>query len=344
VAEIAGESCDGDDAMGTRLVGWLADANPEVACEVWRRIGSPAMSASALDGIAAQWVPRLSDPRAEPSPLARAAIGRALGGFDLDRRHGIGLRADALPDIDWVRIETPQPFVYQQGTHPPLPPFKIARYPVTHRQSQAFIDAGGYGADNPWWKGLAQRFDAPADAQWTEPNAPRETVSWYEAVAFCRWLGHALDQQIILPTEQQWERAARGLDGREYPWGFGYRAGSANCRETASDIDGGVDVGRTTAAGIFSVCSEEGVFDLAGNVAAWCLNEYKNSNQNGTSGEAARVIRGGSWGSVARDLRAISRLGGSPGIRGYFGGFRLCRVSPIEKPITGALTTGPLKR
>ena len=183
VAEIAVESLTSDTAAVQRLIGWLAEANPGLAADIWRQVGEPVLSPAALHATAAQWRPRLTDANAEPSPLARAAIGRWLGALGLDQRTGIGVRADGLPDIDWVRIETPTGFIYQGAQHPALPAFDIARYPVTHRQFQAFIDAGGY-ADARWWNGLADRFDAPRAAEWREPNAPRETVSWYEAVAF----------------------------------------------------------------------------------------------------------------------------------------------------------------
>lgn len=117
VAEIAGESCQGDTAMLLRLVGWLAQANPALSSEVWQRAGSLTLPDETLHAIAAQWRPGLCDAEIAPSPLARAAIGRALGRFDLDRRHGIDLGANGLPDIDWVHIQTPGPFTYQDGTH-----------------------------------------------------------------------------------------------------------------------------------------------------------------------------------------------------------------------------------
>ena len=93
-----------------------------------------------------------------------------------------------------------------------LPPFEIARYPVTHAQFQAFIGAGGYAPDAPWWQGL-QRPDQPRPARWPDANAPRETVSWFEATAFCRWLAAATGEPIRLLTEQEWERAAAGMAG-----------------------------------------------------------------------------------------------------------------------------------
>ena len=296
-----------------------------------------------LQAIAAQWVPHLGDAQAEPSALARAAIGRALGQWDLDRRHGIGLRADGLPEIDWVRIKTPGPFFCQDGQHPALPTFDIARYPVTHRHFQAFVDAGGY-ADDRWWKGLAKRIEAPLDAAWAEPNAPRETVSWYEAVAFCRWLGAQWGQDIRLPTEAQWERAARGVRGRKYPWGKVYLAGCANCNEVASEVTDGVFIGRTSAVGIYPHPSAEGVHDLAGNVWEWCLNEQERPLNMDDSGNASRVLRGGSWVNDTGNLRAAFRYGHAPDVRVSDFGFRVCRVSPIEKLGTGALDAGSLAR
>ena len=80
--------------------------------------------------------------------------------------------------------------------------------------------------------GLVQRIERPKDSTWTQPNRPRTEVSWYEAVAFCRWLSSELAMEIRLPTEVEWEKAARGTDGREYPWGDGYLAGFANVHET----------------------------------------------------------------------------------------------------------------
>ena len=344
VAEIAAESIAADAAAVQRLVGWLAEANPGLALDVWRRADAPPLPPEALRATAAQWRPRLTDANAEPSPLARAAIGRWLGALGLDDRLAISLRADGLPDIGWVRIATPKGFVYQGRRHPPLPAFDIARYPVTHRQFQAFIDAGGY-AEPRWWRGLAQRIDAPGDAAWPDPNAPRERVSWYEAVAFCRWLSAALNQDIRLPTEQQWERAASGTEGAEYPWGKGYAAGNANCDEVTFDkLPGGVKVGRTTAVGIFPLTSAEGVFDLAGNVWEWCLNEHEKPDKVATAGDASRVLRGGSWYNNAQLLRAAHRFDGPPDVRYYSIGFRVCRVAPIEKLVAGALDAGPLTR
>jgi len=157
-------------------------------------------------------------------------------------------------------------------------------------------------------------------------------VSWYESVAFCRWLSHRLGFDVRLPTEQQWERAARGTEGAIYPWGDEYRAGRANCNEVLSQVEGGTYLGHTTAVGIYPFPSAEGVYDLAGNVWEWCLNEYARPERIDIAGEASRVLRGGSWNSDTEYLRAANRYYGYvPGNRNYFIGFRVCRGSPSNR-------------
>jgi hypothetical protein len=323
VAEIAVESLGNDGPAKAAFIGWLAEANPEVASEVWRRLGQAALPDAVLAGIGSRWLARMTDPEQEPHPHARAAIGRALGRFGLDRRKGVGLRADGLPDIDWVRIPGDAPFIYQDGVSRRLPTFHIARYPITHAQFQAFIDAGGYRED-VWWRGLSGRFDTPASARWDEPNAPRETVSWFEAVAFCRWLGERLGYPVTLPIERQWERATRGTRGFEYPWGEDYRTSHANCDERRAD-DGPHAVGRTTAVGIYPQGrSPDGVLDLAGNVWEWCLNEYGEPDNTLLSGDESRVLRGGSWNNKPRNCRAANRNNNPPDNRNNNIGFRVC--------------------
>ena len=161
-----------------------------------------------------------------------------------------------LPDIVWVDIPE-GPFLYgEDKTQKTLPSFKIARYPVTNAQFQCFIDDGGY-ADGRWWVGLAGH---PASERgfWNTPNHPRETVSWYEAVTYTRWLTAKLHEYCLLPeamtvrlpTEQEWEKAARGDDGREFPWGDGFQSGHANINETWGNM-GTFNLGQTTAVGIY---------------------------------------------------------------------------------------------
>ena len=117
-----------------------------------------------------------------------------------------------IPDIDWVEI--PQgPFIYQDGETRELPAFWITRYLVTNEQYQTFVDDNGY-AEPRWWQELNR--PEPEASRWTQPNRPRTNVDWYEAVAFSRWLNARLglpEGSIRLPTELEWEKAARGEKG-----------------------------------------------------------------------------------------------------------------------------------
>jgi len=324
-AELACESLAFEEPSLLRMLEWLATANPDVACEAWQRAGTPALPAPLLETIAARWAESLTSVALEPAPQARAAIGRLLGGLGLDRRAGIGIDARGVPVFDWVRIETTESF--KSGRHQPLRAFEIARYPVTHRQFQAFIDAGGYEPDAPWWDGWAHRYAGARDAAWSEPNAPRDRVSWYEAVAFCRWLSHETGRPHALPSEQQWERAARARDGRLYPWGAEYVAGNANCNESRSGLAGAVSLGRTSAVGIYpGGVSVDGVYDLAGNVWEWCANEFSNPRKLASTGDATRVLRGGSWVNGPKNLRTTARDEQRPEFRGYQTGLRVCRA------------------
>jgi len=259
-----------------------------------------------LGELQAAWLPRLTDMELEPSPEGRAAIGRALGRLDLDRRKGVWVDEKGVPEIDWVEIPGGE-FVYQGGERRLIETFLIARYPVTNRQFQTFLDAeDGYRNDR-WWKGMTNPDRTPVAGSWTEGNHPRERVSWWEAMAFCGWLGHKLGRDVRLPTEWEWERAARGTEGRVYPWGDEYRTGYANINETYQDA-GSHSLGRTSAVGLYPEgASAEGVLDLSGNVWEWCLNEYEKPDRVQAGGQESRVLRGGSWGYDLDHARARYR-------------------------------------
>ncbi len=321
------------------VLDWLADANPEVASECIRRSGARTPP-DTLIRLRDAWLPRLIDLRRDPEPAARAAIGRELGaleldGLPLDNRKGVSVtrRPDTelrIPDIDWVEIPVGR-FRYQEGSAEIEETFWIARYPATHAQFQAFIDDPEGYANDRWWKGLFKWEAAPGEAWWPSSNHPRETVSWYDAVAFCRWLTHILSEAgdlprgmvARLPTEEEWEKAARGTDAREWPWGSAWDARKANTNE-------GV-VGQTTAVGIYpGGASPFGVLDMAGNVWEWCLNESEKPANIGTSGDDWRVLRGGSWYSDQDLARAAFRYS-LPSDRSYFVGCRCVVGSPISE-------------
>jgi hypothetical protein len=193
-------------------------ANPEVAALAVTRSGIQFDDSFKIM-LREILVPQLIDLEQHPQAGARAAIGRALGmvaftnGEFLDNRSGVALASEGFPDIDWVDIPGGTITLEDVEGEFEVKPFCIARYLVTNRQFQAFVNApDGYGQVK-WWKNIEQS-PAPSAPEWTEANHPRETVSWYEAVAFCRWLTEKhlesgflkKGQAIRLPTEWEWVR------------------------------------------------------------------------------------------------------------------------------------------
>jgi formylglycine-generating enzyme required for sulfatase activity len=128
-------------------------------------------------------------------------------------------------------------------------------------------------------------------------------VSWFEAMAYCRWA------HCRLPTEREWEAAARGPKGWQYPWGDVWREGICNTIEA--------QFGGTTPVGTFkdsqSIC---GAYDMAGNVWEWCEDLWN-------SGDQDRVVRGGSWCRYSRVARSAFRDRDRPDNRYNVVGFRV---------------------
>jgi len=236
-----------------------------------------------------------------------------------------------VPDIDWIEIPS-GPFVYGEGsgqTNPHLDDYRISKYPVTNQQFQTFIDDGGY-QDERWWVDLKK--PEPQATRWTQGNRPRTNVDWYEANAFTRWLSAVLGMEIRLPTEQEWEKAARGEHGLIYPWGNEYRSGFANIDEKSNNV-GPWYLQQTTAVGLYPHGrSPYNIEDMSGTVWEWCLNKYAQPDMTkaDTSGDS-RVLRGGSWFDLQGDARADHRGGRyDPDDRYGFIGFRVLSVVPIH--------------
>ncbi len=222
----------------------------------------------------------------------RAKIGRLLSGLG-DPRRGVGLRADGLPDIFWCEV-LGGGFIFQNGEKPMmLPTFKIAKYPITYKQFQAFIDAPDGFKNEDWWRGLhtdglEQQRGGPGKQDFKFGNHPCENVSWYEAMAFCAWLSAKLGYEIRLPTEPEWEKAARGTDGRAYPYEGDFDAEKGNTSETG--------IGQTSTVGIFpGGASPYEVLDMSGNVWEWTVTDYYHPEANDMSAAVPRVLRAGSW-------------------------------------------------
>ncbi len=276
----------------------------------------------------------------------RAAAGRVLAQLG-DPRPGVGLRPDGLPDMVWCDVPAGEFIMGSDDGHDDEKPrrvvridrpYRIARYPVTHSQFQAFVESGEY--DDPrWWDGLAanERNRRVHEASFPYANHPRDRLNWYQAVAFTRWLTAryqaagliGADEVIRLPTEVEWERAARGTDGRIYPYGDEFDPAKGNTRETR--------IGMTSAVGMFpDGASPVEALEMSGNVWEWCLNEYEHPERTDIGGTARRVLRGGSFDYDQDYARAAARLGNVPGFRYYRYGARYVVAAPVASLISDA--------
>ncbi|MCU0285786.1 MAG: SUMF1/EgtB/PvdO family nonheme iron enzyme [Acidobacteria bacterium] len=215
-----------------------------------------------------------------------------------------------------------------------LDEYMMGKYPVTNAEFKGFILDGGYENKEYWtlegwqWR-QEENISEPLywhDRKWNGPNFPVVGVSWYEAYAYAQWLSGKTGNDYRLPTEAQWEKAARGSRGFQYPWGNDFDKDKCNSDECG--------LGRTSPVGIFpDGKSPYGCLDMAGNVWEWCAdwyeeNYYKGSparNPQGPAGGSNRVLRGGSWFSIGWICRAALRNGRHPADRGGGAGFRLLR-------------------
>jgi formylglycine-generating enzyme required for sulfatase activity len=208
-------------------------------------------------------------------------------------------------------------FSREQPTHTVrLSGYAIGRYPVTLHQYADFLEAGGYRKRCYWtdagWAWRA-REDRQAPAMWNEVQRTGEGrlpvvgVSWYEARAYCCWLSEATGHGYRLPTEAEWEKAARGEDGRLYPWGNHYYVSHCNARH--SGMRRPMPVDHYSPAGD----SPYGCAGMAGNVAEWTSSYFKPYPYGESDvgdvqpGAAEYVTRGGSWHSPLLRVRTASR-------------------------------------
>ena len=246
-----------------------------------------------------------------------------------DPRPGVGVRADGAPSLDadyWVQVPGGKIALEElKGTFTAESCY-VARYPVTYRQYRAFVEADDGYRSKRWWDNLRQEAD-PGQQYRPIDNCPAENVSWYDALAYCRWVSEKLGYAVTLPTEQQWQQAATGGNTKNtFPWGRDWDPEREPWRANTAESR----LSRTTAVGMYPEGrTSQGIFDMAGDVWEWCLNKYDDPKDTSTGGEDTRVLRGGSWFSYQDDCRAAFRFWDLPGNRVVDLGFRLCLSSPI---------------
>ncbi len=226
--------------------------------------------------------------------------------------------------------------------------FWIGKYPVTNGEYKEFIDAGGYSTEAYWnpvgwdWR-VADNITLPANWNSNQYHGggipgnedfPVNGVSWWEADAYCRWAGKRL------PTEAEWEKAAKGPSPNTptYPWGEGISGQRANYENSGDPWDN-----NTTPVGFYDgrlyqgfqtidSPSPYGLYDAAGNVWEWTSTKGASypydpndgrENPPASAYECCRVVRGGSWGDDTYDLRCAYRIGNLPVDRYVSGGIRV---------------------
>ena len=293
----------------------------------------------------ASWLAGLLETRGLPfSARERANAGRHLAALGDSR-----FRADAwhLPDeplLGFVQVPAGaflmgsdkerdrDAYDYELPQHTvELPTYYMARYPVTVAQFRAFVEASGYKPQD-------------MDSLRGQPNHPTVLVTWYDAMEYCHWLTEqlrdwegtpeplatllgagwdgSLPWVVRLPTEAEWEKAARGTDGRLFPWGGEPDPGRANHADTG--------LGSTSAVGCFpGGASPYGCLDMAGNVWEWSHSLHKaypyrrDDGREDPGAEGPRVLRGGSFSDGGWGFRCAVRYWYDPDYRDWDLGFRV---------------------
>jgi sulfatase modifying factor 1 len=198
-----------------------------------------------------------------------------------------------------------------------LKPFYISATEITNAQYGRFLQATGYKAPLYW-----------EDKNLNGPNQPVVGVTWFDAVAFCRWLTKVTGVTHSLPTEDQWEAAARGgLVSQPYPWGNAAPdAGGVYRANFRTALPGATGFPLTAPVGSFAP-NGYGLFDMAGNVSEWCQDRYVPLRRGGPFKPGdLRLLKGGSWINGPRDLRTAARQSAPPQYADGYIGFRVVRL------------------
>jgi len=251
----------------------------------------------------------------------RAAAGAGAESFAESLGEGVDLQMLAIPAGQFLMGSPPDELEREEREGPQHPvrvsEFWMAQTPITQAQWQAVM-----GSD-------PSRFNGSDSAQ-----RPVESVSWHEAMEFCRRLSQRTGRRYTLPSEAQWEYACRAGTATPFSFGQTLTAELANYDASSTYADGpqGECRQQTTPVGMFPA-NAWGLHDMHGNVWEWCLDhwhpDYKGAPSDGRAwlsgdDQSARLLRGGSWNNHPRYCRSAYRSRYLPATRSYILGFRVC--------------------
>jgi formylglycine-generating enzyme required for sulfatase activity len=220
-------------------------------------------------------------------------------------------------DYSKVHINKKKDSIY--GSYVTLPGYWIGRFPTTVAQWQLFLTETNYPINKP-------SVSLPRSLKHRHQNLnnhPVGGVSWFDAMEYCNWLSEKSGLPVTLPSEAEWEKAARGTDSRIYPWGNVFD--KEKCNTSESRINNTTPVGKYSPAGD----SPYGCADMVGNVWEWTRSKYKNYPYNPDDGRESlegldiRVLRGGMWNDFSDHAKSFYRNRSSPFERSSGIGFRL---------------------
>jgi formylglycine-generating enzyme required for sulfatase activity len=261
--------------------------------------------------------PAPKEPTIQPSPVSRAHERQMHPNFT----NSIGLEMRLVTSGSFqMGSASPEAAIQEQPVTPvSISCFFMARFPVTNAQYEMFDPS-----------------HRTKRAPWANENHPVVYVNSREAEKFCSWLTSKQGRKYRLPTEAEWEYAARGIDNRIFPWGekldAGHFANFADKRTSFAWRDPGIDDGFAETAPVGSYprsASPFGLEDMAGNVFEWCLDSFEaykgkeRVNPRGVANAQKRMYRGGSWKSRAGSLRASARNFNLPDYSSNDVGFRV---------------------
>ena len=260
----------------------------------------------------------------EEKRLVRQILERRAAATQALARAGAGYWRLPYGEPEWVEIPAGEFWMGGEGEYDGKPAhgvslakFWIARVPVTNAQYRFFVEAAGHEPPRHWEGGRPPK---------GKESHPVVYVTWRDALAYCRWLSGVTGKRVALPSEAEWEKAARGdKDRRAYPWGEAFDATRCN--------SGDLGLGDTTPVGIFPEgASPYGVLDLSGNVWEWTRSNYRDYPYDPDDGREEldnndpRVLRGGAFDNGRNLVRCASRLRLNPSGRVSYVGFRVVVV------------------